>query len=250
MLLSHITGHPKSWLLAHNEETLSPSEILTLQHNLQQILQGFPLPYLIGTWAFYGRQFEVSPAVLIPRPETELLVANALTLLKDGPQALIVDVGTGSGIIAVTLACEQPQARIVAADISRPALKIAARNAERLSPGRIKFLQADLLTPIRAKFDLICANLPYIPKHTLDELPDLRWEPRSALEGGESGLALIEGLLLQAPSNLKPGGRILLEIESTLGRQALSLAQSLMPGSNAWLVKDLAEKVRLLVIGP
>jgi release factor glutamine methyltransferase len=243
-------GHPKSWLLAHSEAALSPIEIDTLQQYKAQLRQGFPLPYLLGSWEFYGRKFEVNTAVLIPRPETELLIATALTCIQDHPHPLIIDVGTGSGIIAVTLACELARGKIIGADISRPALETAARNAQRLAPGQIHWLQADLMTPIQAQFDLICANLPYIPTGTLDGLPELGWEPRTALDGGKNGLKLIEALLRQARTRLSPKGWILLEIEATLGPQALALAGSLIPGHDIRLQKDLAEKDRLLIIGP
>ena len=160
----------------------------------------------------------------------------------------IVDVGTGSGAIAVTLAAELTQASGIATDLSRPALQIAHQNAQRHLTKALPFVQADLLQPLSAHFDLICANLPYIPTRILQDLPVAQWEPVLALDGGSSGLELIETLLHQALNRLAPSGCILLEIESSLGAETLSLAKSVLPNAEIYLHQDLAGKDRLVEI--
>ena len=239
---------PKTWVLIHPEFELTSEETHTLQSAVDRLLQGVPLPHILGEWEFYGRSFIVTPDVLIPRPETELLVERALALTAKRPQTRIVDIGTGSGAIAVTLAAERPQARVIAADISRPALTIAHLNAQRHRPNAIPLVQADLLQPFSTSFDLICANLPYIPTRKLKNLTVAQWEPWLALDGGSSGLDLIEKLLRQARSRLSPSGAILLEIESSLGSQSFALAKCIFPAAEIHLHQDLAGKDRLIEV--
>lgn len=186
--------------------------------------------------------------MLIPRPETELLVERALALATRFERPLIADVGTGSGAIAVSLVAALPQVTAIATDISRPALTIARLNAQRHLPSELPFVQADLLQPFSSKFDLICANLPYIPTHKLEGLPVSQWEPTLALDGGVTGLDLIERLLHQAASRLSPSGVILLETESSLGRASLSLAETIFPDAEIALHQDLAGQDRLVEI--
>ena len=207
------------------------------------LLQGFPLPYIMGEWEFYGRNFIVNPDVLIPRPETELLIEQALDAVTDCDHPAIIDVGCGSGIIAITLASELPQARFFAVDISHPALQVAQRNAI-LHKSHINFLQSDLLQPLTGPFDLICANLPYIPSDTLLELDVTRWEPSLALDGGPTGLTFIKRLLLQAQTRLVPGGVILLEIEASRGEAIMKSAGEVFPFAETNLIQDLAGKDR------
>ncbi len=248
LLLGQALNQPKTWLLTHPEYEIQPKEFSTLQKALNRLLQGVPLPHILGEWEFYGRLFLVSPDVLIPRPETELLVERAIALAGRLPRPLIADVGTGSGAIAVSLAAELPRAALTATDISRPALRLARRNAARQAITSIHFLQADLLLPLAAKFDLICANLPYIPTATLQELDVAQWEPTLALDGGPTGLDLITRLLHQAQTRLTPAGSLLLEIESTLGQETLALAQSVFPNAEVTLRQDLAGRNRLVEI--
>ncbi len=239
---------PKAWVLAHPEFEITIDEHHALQAALDQLLQGVPLPHVLGEWEFFSRSFIVSPDVLIPRPETELLIERALTLAAEIDHPRIVDVGTGSGAIAITLAAELPQAIVIATDISQLALHIARQNAQRHLPKALPFVQADLLQPLSAPFDLICANLPYIPTRTMQDLPVAQWEPVLALDGGSSGLDLIEPLLNQSLSRLAQSGCILLEIESSLGAETLSLAKSVLPNAEIHLHQDLAGKDRLVEI--
>lgn len=248
VLLSHVLDQPKSWILSHGEYELKPEDTHTLQTNLDQSLQGVPLPYILGYWDFYGRTFEVTPDVLIPRPETELLVEKALNHTQKQDQPLIVDVGTGSGIIAISLAADLPSATVLALDLSLAALRVAQRNALKINQTQVHFIQSNLLEPFHVAFDLICANLPYIQTNTLNNLEVARWEPQLALDGGESGLNVIEKLLQQSRSRLASPGVILLEIESSLGEVTLAAAKDVFPKAHIQLIRDLAGHDRIVEI--
>lgn len=248
VLLQHALNQPKSWILAHNEYKLTSKQTNTLLSSLDKYLQGVPLPYILGHWDFFGRTFTLTPDVLIPRPETELLVERAIDHAHHIPAPLIADVGTGSGAIAVSLAAELTAASILAVDISRKALDVARRNASQNQQTSIRFVQSDLLAPFHTKFDLICANLPYIPSKTLESLPVIQWEPRLALDGGESGLDLIHRLLTQAHSQLSPTGIILLETEASLGQATLEAAADIFPTAHCHLIKDLAGHDRIVEV--
>ena len=209
---------------------------------------GRPLPYVLGHWEFFGRRYKVTPDVLIPRPETESLVELALAHAKNLNNPKIVDIGTGSGAIAISLAAELPAAQVYASDISRNALHIAQENAQRLGQPQIHFLQADLLASFKAEFDLICANLPYIPTGKLQDLAVARWEPQTALDGGESGLNFIKTLLDQSRGRLAENGVILLEIESSLGATSLAAAEEAFPAARISLIQDLSGRDRIIEI--
>lgn len=248
LLLQHVLDQPKSFILAHGEYQPSNEDITTLQNCLDQYLQGFPLPYILGRWEFYGRDFKVAPDVLIPRPETELLVEKALAFARQIKHPHIVDVGTGSGAIAISLAAELPEASLIATDISSAALTIAQENAQQHLHQPIPFIQTDLILPFHTQFHLICANLPYIPSSTLANLSVSRWEPRLALDGGEDGLQVIRRLLAQAQTRTSTSGKILLEIESSLGKETLRCARQAFPAADCTLIQDLAGKDRIIDI--
>jgi release factor glutamine methyltransferase len=248
ILLQNALQQPKSWVLSHGEYQLTKEEQQHLQSSLDQCLHGIPLPYILGHWEFYGRQFIVNPSVLIPRPETEILVEIALEQIQRFHHPRIVDVGTGSGAIAVSLAAECPAASVVGVDLSMAALHVARTNAQHLCPGRVSFVQSDLITPFTTQFDLICANLPYIPRQSLAKLPVSQWEPQLALDGGETGLDAIQRLLSQTRSRLSSAGVILLEIEASLGSLTLSAAQVAFPTARHRLIRDLAGHDRILEI--
>ena len=248
VLAAHALKKTKTWILAHGDYQLQDQEISTLQNYMTQYLQGVPLPYILGSWAFFNRSFKVTPDVLIPRPETELLVEKAIAFGQDKDSLTIVDVGTGSGIIAISLAASLSHASVYALDISSAALAVAKENAGFHQQNRIKFVRSDLLSPFRGGFDLICANLPYIPSQKMEKLPVTKWEPRLALDGGASGLESIKKLLFQAKSRLSSRACILLEIESSLGKQALEIAQITFPCAKHHLIQDLAGHDRVLQI--
>ncbi len=256
VLLAHIIKKPRSWVMAHPELTLTPEQQTQLDDSLTRLENHEPFPYVLGHWEFFGLDFAVTPDVLIPRPETELLVEKAIVWLQASPdRRTIADVGTGSGAIAISIAANIPDAYILATDISHAALKVAHHNAHRYNlTQRIDFVQCDLLPPhfdplaTEDHFDLICANLPYIPTDALHGLTVYGREPTLALDGGTDGLDIIRRLLNIAPEWLAPNGLILLEIEATRGIQAINLAYDLFSEAEIHLHQDLAGQDRLLEI--
>lgn len=249
-LLAHCLGKPRSWLFTHPEESLPDSVISTYQQDLDALERGIPLPYILGSWEFYGLKFTVTPDTLIPRPETELLVEKALDWIHLRPEnCLVVDVGTGSGCIAIALAKNNPNLSIIATDISYPALNTAQSNAiQHGVVDRVKFLQADLIPPISGHFDMICANLPYIPTQTLQKLEISAREPDLALDGGLNGLNFIARLIEEAPVHIAPGGIILIEIESSQGAKIQNLALQAFPNADVEVLPDLSGRDRLITI--
>jgi release factor glutamine methyltransferase len=248
-LLAHHLDRPRTWVLAHPEVELQPRQLDRLEAGLQALEAGQPLPYLLGHREFYGLDFLVTPATLIPRPETELLVETALAEISSARELWVADVGTGSGCIAVSLAVHAPRARLVACDLSQAALQVAGANARRHAVGeRVWLVQADLLPPVGPPFDLVCANLPYIPSDEMERLAVSRVEPRLALDGGPDGLSAIRRLLRQCRGRVAPGARLLLEIEAGQGAAALALGQAAFPQARAAVKPDLAGRDRLLVV--
>ncbi len=250
VLLSDITGRNKSKLLAFPEHELSEAQAKVLTAAIDEITNGVPLPYVLGEWEFYGLPFKLTQNVLIPRPETELLVETALEWLMTHPgNQRIAEVGAGSGCISIALAVNSPTIDITAIDISPEALAVAQVNAGHHEiNGRIKFLENDLLSDITDKFDMICANLPYIPSKSLKKLSVYTKEPTLALDGGYDGLKFIRRLLNQAPPRLNPGGIILLEIEARQHKKAVRLAEKSFPESQVTVKQDLAGHHRLVVV--
>jgi release factor glutamine methyltransferase len=242
--------------MAHPEATLSPEQQTALEAAVARLELGDPLPYVLGHWEFYGLDFVVTPDVLIPRPESELLVETAIHWLQALPRSAICDlqspvleVGTGSGCIAISLTVHLPGIRVTAADISPDALEIARANAIRHGVGsRIEFIQADLLDLPLSPYRLLLANLPYIPTAALQRLDIYGKEPALALDGGPDGLDLIRRLLASAPPFLAPQGRALLEIEASQGQAAKALARRHFPTAEISVLPDLAGRDRLLSI--
>ena len=217
------------------------------------------MAYLVGHKEFYGLDFVVDRRVLIPRPETELLVERAIALGREvlaasHPSLTIADVGTGCGCIAVALAVHLPQARVFATDRSPQALEVARENVRRHGvEDRVRLLCGDLLTPVppEVRLDLIVANLPYVSRSELEALPRSvrEYEPlETALDGGEDGLALIRRLLGEAPRRLAPGGAVLLEIGATQGPRVAELARRRFPGAEVRVLPDLAGRDRVVEI--
>ena len=257
VLIAHIINKPRTWVMAHPELTLTTEQQNQLNESLMRLENGEPFPYVLGHWEFFGLDFEITPDVLIPRPETELLVEKAIVWLQESPvRRTVADIGTGSGAIAVALAANVPDADILATDISSDALQVAKRNSIKHGVSeRIEFIECDLLPTDPSSFilhhsslDLLCANLPYIPTHTLSQLPIFGREPTVALDGGADGLELILRLLNIAPEWLAPNALILLEIEATLGIQAFNLAYDLFNQAEIHLHQDLTGRDRLLEI--
>lgn len=247
-LVSHLVEKPHAWVLAHPEQELTAEQASRLDAYLERLSAGEPLPYILGHWEFFGLDFSITPHVLIPRPETELLVEEAIAWLEGHPgQRKAVDVGTGSGCIAISLAKHVPDISVIACDISEQALQVARRNAQRHDvEDRVSFVRADLLSATTGQVDLICANLPYIPTLKLQELEVARHEPALALDGGDDGTQLIARLVAQASNRLTAGGLMLLEIEATAGGEVLPLVAHAFPQARVGLLPDLAGLDRLI----
>ena len=256
VLIAHILKRPRTWVMAHPELTLTTGQQEQLNVALARLERGESFPYVLGHWEFLGLDFEITPYVLIPRPETELLIEKAIAWLQESPiRRTVADVGTGSGVIAISIALHVPGAYVFATDISHKALEVARKNAIRFDVvDRVDFVQCDLLPPhtdplpTERYFDLICANLPYIPSETLRGLPIYGREPTVALDGGTDGMGVIHRLLDIAPGWLTPNGKMLLEIESSRGAQALNLASDKFPEAAIDLHQDLVGQDRLLEI--
>lgn len=219
LLLGHVMARAPAWLIAHDDQVLDEDQLLAFASLAARRAGGEPVAYLVGLREFFGREFAVSSDVLIPRPETELLVEIALARVGADATATgateatrILDLGTGSGCLGITLALEIPRAQVTALDASAAALDVARRNA-RLLGAQLRLLQSDWYSALAGeRFDLIVANPPYIA----DADPhlaagDLRHEPRSALASGSDGLDAIRRILADAARHLVPGGQLWLE---------------------------------------
>ena len=215
LLLQHVAGSSHAQLIAAPERTLVPQQVSQLTELVERRASGEPLAYLLGTAGFYGLEFQVTPAVLIPRPETERLVELALQRLADMKAPRVLDLGTGSGIVAITLARHRPYAHVVAVDLSAAAFDIARHNAARHDV-EVEFLLGDWYAPVKdRRFELIVANPPYVadadPHLQNNGLP---YEPSLALTGSVTntdGLACLRKIVEDAPAHLVPGGQLLLE---------------------------------------
>lgn len=255
VLLAHTLGTSRTVLMAHPERPLTSGQLRRYKALVADRASNYPLPYLIGSIEFYGLEFEVTPEVLIPRPETETLVDLAVARRP----ASVVDVGTGSGCIAISLATCLPKVVTYGIDISSAALAVARRNAERHGvSSRVRLMAGDVLSPRPGPVDLIVANPPYIPTGECASLPaSIRdYEPQLALDGGPDGLAIIRRLLFQAPAVLRgpdpgtgrPGGALLIEIGADQGEAARRLARASFPRATVRVHPDLAGRDRVLEV--
>jgi release factor glutamine methyltransferase len=250
VVMAFALGQSREWLVTHFNDLLTEEQLSILNSLMQRLQNGEPVAYITGKRSFYGLDFFVSPDVLIPRPETELLVEEAISWLEAHPtRRTAVDVGTGSGILAITLTDRFPDLQMVAVDISQPALEIAEKNAiYNHLEGRIEWLKNDLLSDLSKKVDLIVANLPYIPTDTLKSLDVSRYEPRLALDGGAEGLDLINKMLDQSTEIIRAKGLILLEIEATQEKQATESARKRYPAAKIDCLFDYANFPRIIKI--
>jgi release factor glutamine methyltransferase len=215
---------------------------------IARLVQGEPLAYITCSREFFGLDFYVDPRVLVPRPETELIVEEALRLARNCPVNSVADIGAGSGAIAISLAKNLPQStRIYATDISAGALEVAGINCLKHGVSeRITLLQGDLLSPLPEAVDLLIANLPYVSRGDLAALPFARFEPAGALDGGESGLEIITRLCGALAGKIKPSGCILLEIGEGQGPAVTALLRSRFPSANISVLPDLAGLSRVV----
>ena len=213
MLLMQVLQRTQAWLVAHDDYVLTGHEDIQFSLLLARRAAGEPMAYVLGTREFYGRAFRCSPAALIPRPETELLVDIALQYLATDAPSAVLDAGTGTGCIAISVALERPRVAVIAIDISADALALAADNARRLSATLI-FLESNWFTavPVVAQFDLILSNPPYImPGDSHLVQGDLRFEPAIALADTVDGLESYRQLTIGAKQHLRPGGMLIVE---------------------------------------
>jgi len=237
-------------VLSHPEYQLDPEEEDALNTYLSRLVSREPLAYITGIQSFFGLKFNVTPHVLIPRPETELLVEQAIQAanLFQRPFS-IADVGTGSGCISISLAKSLSSTRIFATDISFNALRIARENIQyHQVENHIHLVQANLLASIQTRFHIICANLPYIPTGKLSRLSILNHEPRLALDGGKNGLIFIRQLLQGIQVKLHAGGVIIIEIEHSQESRIINICKQLLPSASCTILKDLAGLPRAAVI--
>jgi release factor glutamine methyltransferase len=228
--------------LAYDRE-LNAAEVEHIESLMQRRLGGEPFDYIVGYSEFWGKKYYVNNSVLIPRPETELLVEKALELTQGYSHPVIVDVGTGSGVIAISLALEIPSSTIYAIDISSDALGVANVNAIYHKVNRnITFLQGDLLTVLPEKADIIIANLPYVPS---DEIIN-RKEPLLALNGGDSGLEVVSRFCLQLSDKLNAAGGALIEVGAGQSEKVMAILEAVLPGVATVIYKDLSGIDRLV----
>ena len=237
-LLSFVIAKDRTFLISHAEDLVGESELRRFREVIARRAAGEPAQYITGVQDFYGRAFRVTPVVLIPRPETELLVEAALEVMEANSQ--VCDVGTGSGCIAITLLCERSDAQAVAIDVSEEALNVARENASDHSVGqRIKFVTSDCFTALKSEtdqFDLIVSNPPYVPAGVLAGLQrEVRdHEPRLALSPGEDGLSVVRRLLVESPAFIRGRGHLIMEIGFDQGDAVKQLVDE-----NIWELKEI-----------
>ena len=241
LLLRHALKISRTQLYLNLDQELSPQQEPAFWRLVEHRLGGEPTAYITGHREFYGLDFYVDPTVLIPRPESELLVEVALGLAKNHPLFTIADIGTGCGAIAISLALSLPQAKIYATDISATALKVALVNCQKHGVAdRVYLLQGNMLEPVPEPVDLIVANLPYVRESELARMGSARFEPLLALDGGSDGTERICQLCRQAGSRLQPGGSLLLEIGQGQREAVTALLHTLFPKGKIEVVPDLS----------
>lgn len=215
-LLAHVIGRDRSFVIAHADDALTVEGRAAFRSLIERRASGEPLQYITGHQEFFKLDFEVTPDVLIPRPETELIVEASLELLQNDTEPYFADIGTGSGCIAISMLHELPAARAIAADMSPTALRVVQRNAERHGVAdRLELLESDCFSALdaRGSFSLIASNPPYVSDDELKSVQrEVRHEPRAALAAGSDGLSVIRRLLREARPFLRSGGHFVFEV--------------------------------------
>lgn len=246
VLLAHALGRDRAWLYAHADDALPVEQAIEFHRLLTRRAAGEPVAYLTGRREFWSLDIAVTPDVLIPRPETELLVELTLQKIPQGEEVEIADLGTGSGAVALALARERARARVLASDASAAALAVARHNAQRLGIGNVEFVESDWFAALgERRFDIVVSNPPYIAKNDAHlGQGDLRFEPRAALASGADGLDAIRVLIRDAPVHLKPGGWLLVEH----GFEQGAIARELLTDAgyaDVFSARDLEERDRV-----
>jgi release factor glutamine methyltransferase len=249
ILLRHALSIGRVELYSDLDRRLTPEEDKKFWQLAERRLTGEPSAYITGHREFYGFDFYVDPGVLIPRPETELLVERAIALAKERSVSTMTDIGTGCGAIAISLAVNLPGVKIYATDISEMALKVARLNCQKYGVAdRVRLLVGDSLDPLSEPVDLILANLPYVRERELSHVNTRGFEPSVALDGGPDGLEKVRRLCHQAESKLNPGGSLLLEIGMGQKEAVTRLLQSLFPKASIEVARDLSGIDRLVCL--
>lgn len=250
-MLARAIGQSREWLIANDDRAIDEEARRRFDAMLERRCCGEPLAYILGSAGFYGREFEVNSHVLVPRPETEHLIDDLRASVDAAGATTHLDVGTGSGAIAVTIAAELKNARVDAVDISNEALEVARRNARANGvEDRIAFFQGDLVEPVRERhYESIVANLPYVPTADIAAYPDpVSYEPVLALDGGPDGLDLYRRLLANVPRMLRPGGIMYLEAAPPLMDGLVALARAAFPHGKVTVGKDYGERERFVKV--
>jgi release factor glutamine methyltransferase len=241
ILLRHVLHIDRVQLYMDLHQNLAPEKANELRQLIERQLRGEPIAYITQHREFYGLEFYVDSRVLIPRPESELLVEETLARVKTHPVSTLADIGTGSGAVAVSLAVHLPQIKIYASDISPAALEVAAVNIRQHGvSNQITLLQGDLLDPLPEPVEIIIANLPYVQRSFLPLMPSAKYEPVLALDGGESGLDKIFQLCRQLEGKLRPGGCLLMEIGLGQSPAVTDFLRGLYPSADIRVLPDLA----------
>jgi len=249
ILLRHALGINRVQLYSDLESEIIPPHEEALKGLVERRIQGEPSAYITGHREFYGLDFNVDPNVLIPRPETELLVEKAISLARSHGLSSIADIGTGCGAIAISLAVNLPDVAIYAADVSAPALDVARANCKKHGVAdRIILLEGDMLEPLTGPVDMIIANLPYVRESDIPPGSTLSFEPSLALSGGTDGLDTIRDLCLRAGEKLRRNGFILLEIGQGQAEDVTALLQESFPSSRIEVENDLAGIKRIAAL--
>jgi release factor glutamine methyltransferase len=253
VMLINVLQMPRHRIYAYQEQELTPRQEELLAQLVERRLKREPLAYMLGHKEFYGLDLAVKRGVLIPRPETELLVEQTLFLAMmhmEAGELVIAEPGTGSGAVSINLAIHLPMARIYATELYSEALKVAEYNIGRHNVAdRVTLLQGDLLDPVDEAVDVIVGNLPYVPTDVIPTLqPEIQWEPRESLDGGPDGMDIIRRLLHQAQDKLKQNGVIILEIDPQQVQPLEELSRRLFPGASVSVEQDLARLDRILVV--
>jgi len=245
VLLADRMGTAREWLLSHPESLIPAENERSFASGLQRLAAGEPLPYVLGWWEFYGRRFTVTPEVLIPRPETELLVDKGLLAIDEQPSPRVaLDLGTGSGCVGVTLALERRNLEIISSDISSAALAVARANAIRHGvEDRLDLVKADLSAGLALADCVLLANLPYVDSEGIGQL---LFEPHLATDGGDTGLEVITRLLGQFARRRPTRTTVLLEVGASQGSALVALASDICRPARIWLDTDLAGRDRIL----